>query len=67
MAVSVWMTSSMAKPFGAVISRWSALTIPAVTVRSRPKGFPIATTSSPTLIASESPRASGVSARPARP
>ena len=36
------------KPLGAEIWRWSAETMPAVTVRSRPKGLPIATTGSPT-------------------
>ena len=30
------------------MSRWRALTIPAVAVRSRPNGLPIATTGSPT-------------------
>ena len=46
-----------------MIARWIALTIPAVTVRSSPNGLPIATTGSPTCIASESPSGSGVSAR----
>ncbi len=36
--------------------------MPAVTVRSRPKGFPIATTGSPTRTASELPMERGVSA-----
>jgi hypothetical protein len=36
--------------------------MPAVTVRSSPNGFPIATTGSPTRRASESPNGSGVSA-----
>ena len=45
---SVWMTWSIVKRFGAVIRRWSALTIPAVAVRSSPNGLPIATTGSPT-------------------
>jgi hypothetical protein len=45
-----------------VIARWIALTIPAVTVRSRPNGLPIATTGSPTCIESESPSCSGVRA-----
>jgi hypothetical protein len=57
------MTWSIVKPFGAVIARWIALTMPAVTVRSSPNGLPIATTESPTLIWSESPSGSGVSAR----
>ena len=37
--------------------------MPAVTVRSSPNGFPIATTASPTRTASESPRGRGVRAR----
>jgi hypothetical protein len=37
--------------------------MPAVTVRSSPKGFPIATTGSPTSTSSELPSGSGVSAR----
>ena len=41
---SIWITWSIGDPFGEVICRWSALTIPAVTVRSRPSGLPIATT-----------------------
>ena len=36
--------------------------MPAVAVRSRPNGLPIATTGSPTRTRSESPRGSGVSA-----
>ena len=48
MGASVWMTWSMVKRLGAVIRRCRALTIPAVTVRSSPNGFPIATTGSPT-------------------
>ena len=59
---SVWITWSIVKPFGAVTARWTALTMPAVTVRSRPNGLPIATTGSPTRTASESPRRSGASA-----
>ena len=59
---SVWMTWSIVKRFGAVMRRWRALTMPAVTVRSRPKGLPIATTGSPTSTASELPSGSGVSA-----
>ena len=41
-AASVWMTSSIEKPLGEEISRCSALTTPAVSVRSRPNGLPIA-------------------------
>jgi len=47
-AASVWMTLSIVNPFGALISRCSAETIPVVTVRSSPNGLPIATTGSPT-------------------
>jgi hypothetical protein len=36
MAASVWMTSEIVKPFGALICRCSAEMIPDVTVRSRP-------------------------------
>ena len=62
-AASVWITWSIWKLFGAVIPRWSALTIPEVIERSSPNGLPIATTSSPTWIWSEFPSGSGVSAR----
>ena len=41
---SVWITSSIAKPFGALIWRWSAETMPVVTVRVKPNGLPIAIT-----------------------
>ena len=59
MAVSVWRTCSSRTPFSAVIVRFSADTIPRVTVGppSRARALPIATTSSPTLSRSESPRA----------
>ena len=61
---SVWITWSIGRPFGAVIVRsWTALTIPAVAVRARPKGLPIATTASPTRTRSESPSGSGVRLR----
>ena len=49
-AASVWITLSIVKPFGAWICRWSAETIPAVTVRSSPNGLPIATTGLPTCV-----------------
>ena len=35
-AASVWITSEIVKPFGALIWRWSAEMIPEVTVRSSP-------------------------------
>ena len=46
---SVWIALEIVNPFGALIWRWTAETIPAVAVRSRPNGLPIATTGSPTL------------------
>jgi len=58
-AASVWIPSSIANRFGEVISRWSALTIPDVTVSCSPNGEPIATTPSPTCSAPESPSVSG--------
>ena len=63
MDASVWMTSSIVNSFGAVSGRCRALMIPAVTLRSRPSGFPIATTESPTRTRSEFPRSKGRSAR----
>ena len=45
---SVWMTLSMLKPLGPWIWRWSADTIPLVSVRSSPNGLPIASVGSPT-------------------
>ncbi len=59
MAASVWMTLSIWNPLGAFIWRWSAETIPAVAVRSRANGLPIATTGSPTRTLEESPKATG--------
>jgi len=50
-AASVWRKSS----YGPAMTRPLALMIPAVTVPSRPKGLPMATTQSPTRAASESP------------
>src|SRR4051812_139328 len=60
-AASVWMTPGIVNLLTELISRFRALTIPAVTVSSRPNGLPIATTPSPTSSADESPRASGCS------
>ena len=62
MGASVWIASVIVAWFGAVISRCSALTIPAVTVSSSPNGLPIATTSSPTWSTVESPSGIGASA-----
>ena len=39
---SVWIASLIVKPFGASMSRSTALTIPAVSERSSPNGLPIA-------------------------
>ena len=58
-AASVWIESLIVNLFGACICRWSALTMPLVTVSSSPKGLPIATTPSPTSTLAESPTASG--------
>ena len=46
---SVWMTLSIWKPLGARISRPRPETMPAVAVRSRPSGLPIAMAVSPTF------------------
>jgi len=59
MAASVWIESLIVKLFGASIWRWSALTIPLVTVSSRPNGLPIAIAVSPTCTAFELPNCSG--------
>ena len=61
MAASVWIASSMEKPFGASICRCRALTIPLVTVPSSPNGLPTAITPSPTASELELPRVSGCS------
>src|SRR6478736_5667898 len=58
-AASVWIESLIVKLFGACIDRWRALTIPLVTVSSRPNGLPIATTPCPTATASELPSVRG--------
>ena len=59
MAASVWIVLVIVKLFGAVMSRWRALTMPDVTVFASPNGLPIATTPSPTATLDESPSASG--------
>ena len=59
MEASVWMNSSYGP---APIMRPIALTMPAVTVCSSPKGFPIAMTGSPTSTPEESP--SGMTGSP---
>src|SRR5262249_40437831 len=60
-AASVWIAPSIGVLSGDVISRFSALTIPLVTVVARPNGEPTATTSSPTRTVAESPSTSGCS------
>ena len=60
---SVWIESLIEKLFGESIVRWSALTMPLVTVWASPNGLPIATTGSPTWTASELPNVSGVEQR----
>ena len=47
-AASVWIESSIVKPFGAVCCRCRALTMPHVTVFWSPNGLPIAIAPSPT-------------------
>ena len=53
------MTLSMLNPLGPWIWRWSADTIPLVSVRSSPNGLPIASVGSPTWTVVESPSTSG--------
>src|SRR5215203_5431541 len=54
-AASVWITFSMSRPLSPLIERPRALTTPAVTLRWKPRGFPIATTSWPTTRSPASP------------
>jgi hypothetical protein len=54
-AASVWIAWSIVKPFGPVISRWRAETMPEVILRSKPNGLPMATTASPICTPFESP------------
>ena len=64
MGASVWMAlmnDVSPVPPPAVTGRSSALTMPLVTVPSRPSGDPMATAWSPTLTLSESPIVIGVS------
>ncbi len=60
-AASVWIAPLIVKLFGAWIVRLSALTMPVVTVPSRPNGLPMATTPSPTRTPLESANCSGCS------
>ena len=55
------MTLRIGKPLGASIWRWSAETMPVVTVRENPNGLPIAIAASPTRTLEESPNGSGTS------
>ncbi len=57
---SVWTTLSIEKPFGAWICRWSAETMPVVTVWSKPNGLPIAIVGSPTCRSFEFPSGIGL-------
>ena len=67
-AASVWIESLMVNFVLPSIARWSALTMPPVTVSSSPKGLPIATTPSPTDAASSRrPRAGRAPRRERRP
>ena len=65
-AASVWITSVIRKPLtSAGIWRCLAETTPVVSVRSRPKGLPIATTGSPTCdVRGRAPSFSGLRPRP---
>jgi hypothetical protein len=67
MAASVWMALMNAVCWAspADTGRLSALTIPVVTVESRPRGAPMATTCSPTTTRSESPNGSATRPAPA--
>jgi len=59
-AASVWMTSPIRRPFWARSERPTALTMPAVTVDSKPSGLPMAMAICPGLILLELPsRAAG--------
>ena len=60
---SVWMTLSIVKPLGAWIVRPRPEMMPAVAVRSRPSGKPMAIALSPTVTLSESANVSGLSCR----
>src|ERR687897_507989 len=66
-AASVWMTFSMRRPLSPLMERPSALTTPAVTLRWKPKGLPMATTSWPTTRFPASPSVAGLGCPPAAP
>ena len=54
-AASVWITSGMVRPLCARMLRPSALTMPAVTVCSKPSGLPMAMAISPRFSPAERP------------
>ena len=58
-AASVWIATYLL-PSSSKTSRFTALTIPAVTLLSKPKGLPIAIANSPTWTLSESPSSAAV-------
>ena len=60
-AASVWITSGISRPLPERMLRPSALTMPAVTVCSKPSGLPIAIAISPRLSVAERPSGSGAS------
>ena len=66
-AASVWITSGISRPVLARMLRPSALTMPAVTVCSKPSGLPIAIAISPRLSTLERPSARGAAMPRARP
>ena len=55
-AASVWITSGISRPVLARMLRPSALTMPAVTVCSKPSGLPMAMAISPRLTPAERPK-----------
>ena len=59
-AASVCSTPEMSKPFGALISRSSAETIPVVTLPDSPNGLPIAIATSPGRSCEEEASSSGL-------
>jgi len=60
-AASVWITSGISRPVPARMLRPSALTMPAVTVCSKPSGLPMATAISPRRSSAERPNGRGAS------
>ncbi len=60
-AASVWIAFGIVLPSGAWMSRPTALTMPAVIVRSSPNGLPIAYTGSPGWTSLDGAKESGCS------